>query len=353
MGISLLLVSVGLLMIYSTTFSGSAYPSLLVRQSISLGIGLVFLFLAASIDYRYLRRLSVAGYGLSVILLVGVLIIGREISGSTRWFNLGFYQFQPVEFAKLALIVVLAAFFHTHLRQMHKFKYFFFSSLIAAVPIGLTLIQPDLGSALVLGFIWLGMLLASGVRKSHLSLLVVFFVIAASASWIFILQDYQKHRVETFFNPASDPLGRGYNALQSIIAVGSGGITGRGLARGVVSQLRFLPERQTDFIFASLAEELGFVGTVFLLGLLAAWYMRIIRVIRESRDNFGFFLSLGIFCYLFVQSAVNIAMNIGIMPITGIPLPLISYGGSSLLICLISVGILESVLIHGQTVKFS
>jgi len=212
--------------------------------------------------------------------------------------------------------------------------------------------QPDLGSTLVLFSIWLGMLLVSGAKKSHLAGLLVILLIFTVLAWAFFLQDYQKNRVFSFLDPTSDPQGQNYNAIQSITAVGSGGITGRGFGRGVVSQLRFLPERQTDFIFASLAEELGFFGAGFLLALLFWWFMRIIKVARDSSENFGFFLVFGIFCFFFVQSTINIGMNIGLLPITGVPLPLVSYGGSSMLVSLVALGIVESVLVHAQPVKF-
>jgi rod shape determining protein RodA len=283
---------------------------------------------------------------LSVILLIGVLIAGTVVKGSSRWFEIGFLRFQPVEIAKIALAVFLASWLRTKSHVIRDARYFLLSGLFALVPMVLTILQPDLGSALVLGFIWLAMISAAKPRPKHLAIFFLAVCAVSLLAWFFMLQDYQKNRIETFLNPASDPDGQGYNAIQAITAVGSGGLTGRGFARGVVSQLRFLPERQTDFIFASMGEELGFLGSVLLLTILLIWYIRMLRIIESAPENFGFFLSFGLFAYLFFQSAVNIAMNIGLLPITGIPLPLVSYGGSSLLVSLIAIGILQSIHIR-------
>ena len=349
---SVLLVAVGLLMIYSTTFSDPVKSGLFARQLFFFIAGLGFLIIASGFDYRFLRRAAGTFYVFAVLLLVAVLFFGMNISGSRRWFSLGFFQMQPVELAKLALIVFLAAYFQKKLPEIRRFRTVLWSAVIVAIPVALTLAEPDLGSAMVLGFIWLGMFLAAGVSKKHLAILLLVFLATSAFSWAYILKDYQKDRIYSFLEPTADPQGRGYNALQAITAVGSGGLFGRGFARGVVSGLRFLPERQTDFIFASLAEELGFLGASFLLLLLSVWFLRIIKVIKNSRENYGLLLSVGIFSYFFIQTSINIAMNIGILPITGVPLPLISYGGSSLLTSLISVGLLQSIVAHGQPVRF-
>lgn len=351
-GLSILLFLVGLLMIYSTTFGDPEFRGLPLRQSVFFLIGLIVLIVFSSLDYRYLLRISWVLYLAALILMVAVLLFGINLKGSVRWFNLGFTQFQPVEFAKLALIVFLAAFFHKRLNQMSNFKNVAAATLAAGIFVFLTLRQPDMGSSLVLLAVWFGLLLASGAKKKHIALLLLICVVLSAAGWFYFLEDYQKARVASFLNPLSDPQGRGYNAIQSITAIGSGGFFGRGFARGVVSQLRFLPERQTDFIFASLAEELGFVGACFLLLLLLIWFLRMARVVKIARENFGFFLSLGIFYYLFIQTAINIGMNVGLLPITGIPLPLVSSGGSSLIASMAAIGILESIIIHAQPVRF-
>ena len=352
LGASLFLILVGFLMIYSTSFSESANAGLVSRQLIFFSVGLGLFFGFASLDYRYLRRISIFIYAFGVAMLVAVLFFGFEVRGTTRWFDLGIIQIQPVEYMKIALIIIMATFFQRRLHAMVQFRNIIFSFLLAALPIALVMMQTDLGSAMVLGAIWLGMLLASGIKKKHVLWLVIAMIIFSLVAWFFVLADYQKDRIFSFLDPALDPQGRGYNAIQSITAVGSGGFSGQGFARGIVSQLRFLPERQTDFIFASLAEELGFLGAGMLVVLFAFWFLRMAYVIRDSRENFGFFLALGIFVYFFAQSAINIAMNIGLMPITGLPLPLVSYGGSSLIISLVALGILENVLIKSHGVSF-
>jgi len=349
--VSALLISVGLLMIYSTTHADQGLE-LFTRQIIFAAGGVLLLVFFAVLDYRYLRRLNGYIYAAGVASLAGVLFFGFNIRGSQRWYDLGFFQLQPVEFMKLALIIFLASFFSRKISQMHLKKNVAISLLAAIVPVALTLLQPDLGSAIVLGGIWFGMLLASKVNKKHIAFLLLGLLVVSVFAWFYILEDYQKNRVLTFLDPAADPQGTGYNAVQSITAVGSGGFFGRGFARGVVSQLRFLPERQTDFIFASLAEELGLLGSSFLLVLLFLWFQRMVKIMHDSRENFGMLLALGIFVYLFVQTFVNIGMNIGIMPITGIPLPLISYGGSSMVTSLIAIGILLSISIRTQPVRF-
>ena len=352
LGVSVLLVFVGLTMIYSTTFSEGGGNALVIRQSVFAAAGLIFLLVFARLDYHYFQKIALLLYIIAVLSLIGVLFFGLQVGGSSRWFDLGIVRLQPVEFVKLALIIFLAAFFQKRLHQMSRFRNIIISGVITALPVFLTLLQPDLGSALVLVAVWLGLLLSSGVKKRHLAWLLLILVILSLIGWFYFLQDYQKERVFSFLDPTADPKGRGYSAIQSMTAVGSGGVWGRGFGRGVLSQLRFLPERQTDFIFASLAEELGLVGASFLLVLIVIWFFRILKVAQSSRDNFGLFLSLGIFYSLAVQAVINIAMNIGLMPVTGIPLPLVSYGGSSLIISLVSVGVLQSVLIHSQPVRF-
>src|SRR3989338_5034256 len=210
------------------------------------------------------------------------------------------------------------------------------------IPLGLIVIQPDLGTALVIFFTWAGMLMLSKVKKTHLLWLFLAFLIAAILAWSSVLHDYQKQRIHTFLNPTADPQGQGYNVLQSIIAVGSGQYLGRGVGRGLQSQLKFLPERQTDFIFASLAEELGFIGSMFVIGLFFVLLLRMITVMKSARDDFGMFLVLGVFMMILFEVTVNVGMNIGLLPITGIPLPLVSYGGSSLLGTFLSLGLVES-----------
>lgn len=348
----LLLALTGLIMIYSTGLTSKLESKLWVRQLIVFGIGLVIFFSFSNFDYRFYKKNSTTFYILAIILLVGVLLFGQKIRGASRWFNLGFVNFQPSEFAKLALIILLAKYFQLKKPMLAKFRYVLASFgyvLILAIPI---LAQPDLGSTGMLVAIWLGMLLISSMPRRFFVYLAVFFLIVAVASWQFLLHDYQKDRLRSFANPISDPLGRGYNVIQSMVAVGSGGLWGQGLARGLQSQLKFLPEKQTDFIFASTVEELGMLGGGFVLFLFGYMLYRIMKIMRNARDLFGTYLGAGIFFVLFMQIAVNIGMNLGLLPVTGVTLPFLSYGGSSLLITFWLLGIMENIAKNSAPIRF-
>ncbi len=235
---------------------------------------------------------------------------------------------------------------------MKAFRYVLLSLLYVSIPVLLILIEPELGSALVVLFTWFAMLMFSKMNKKHLLMLLVIFLVLGFLGWNFLLEEYQKQRVFTFLNPYEDPLGEGYNVLQSIIAVGSGELFGRGLGRGLQSQLKFLPERQTDFIFASTAEELGLLGSGVILALYLVLFIRLMKAAAVARDNFGMYLSLGILFMLLIQVFINIGMNVGLFPVTGIPLPLLSYGGSSLIVTLLALGLVESVIARRKALKF-
>lgn len=345
----IILALLGLMMIYSTGLSSpDADSRLWVKQAIFLLAGLGVFFFLASLDYHYFQKVSTPLYLLALLLLVLVLIFGLEVRGSTRWFDLGLFNFQPAELSKLALLVVLAKYFQKTHGLVQKFRYVLWSAVYFILPAGLILMQSDLGSAAVHGAVWLGMLLISPMPRRYFLYLLVIFLAVSAISWQFVLQDYQRDRVHSFIDPASDPLGRGYNVLQSIVAVGSGGWTGQGLARGLQSQLRFLPERQTDFIFASTVEELGFAGGALILALFGFLLHRQIRIFRKARDEFGTYLAAGTTFLFFFQIVVNAGMNVGLIPVTGITLPFVSYGGSSLLVSFALLGIQENIARHTQ-----
>jgi rod shape determining protein RodA len=250
------------------------------------------------------------------------------------------------------MVIIMAKFLDQSGEKLKDWRYVLLSAIYVGVPATLILIEPDLGSALVIFFTWLAMLLFSKMSKKQLGALAMVLVLLASFAWMFVLADYQKNRVYTFLDPNQDPQGTGYNVLQSIIAVGSGSVTGRGLGRGLQSQLKFLPERQTDFIFASTAEELGLLGSGLIVSLFGVIFIRLIKAARHARDNFGMYLTLGIFFMLLIQVVINIGMNIGLMPVTGIPLPLVSYGGSSLVTTLLALGLVQSVVARQKAVRF-
>lgn len=344
---------VGLMMVYSTGLAGSAESGLWFRQAIAMGIGLLGLFFFSTLDYHYFKKGSVGIYLISVGLLVAVSFLGTPIRGSVRWFDLGFFNFQPAEFSKFALAAVLAWTFSVRGGLLKRFRFVLGSFLYVLVPVALILWQPDLGSAAVHVLLWLGVLFVSAMPRRFFVHLLVIFLLVSSVAWQFFLHDYQKDRVRSFLDPTADPLGRSYNVIQSIVAVGSGGAFGSGLARGLQSQLRFLPERQTDFIFASTVEELGVLGGGLVIVLLLFIFYRMIRVIRLARDTFGTYLAAGIFFLFFSQALVNIGMNLGLLPVTGITLPFVSYGGSSLMISFWMIGVLLNISRSATPVRFA
>lgn len=348
--VTLFLLILGIIVIYSTTSTTSGFTEAR-SQIIYAVLGFILMFLVAFLDYRFLKSFTHILYIIMIGFLIYVLVLGRISHGATRWINLGFFQLQPSELAKLIMVIVLAKYFSKKADRMANFSSFVISLIYTLVPVALVMAQPDLGTAMVLLAIWVGMILASQAKKIYIFGLGLITLISAPIAYEF-LKDYQKKRILTFLNPSSDPQGAGYNVLQSTISVGSGKIFGRGLGHGPQSQLKFLPERYTDFIFSVLGEELGLAGGSILIILFFILISRIARVVRISSDNFGGYLAVGIATWILFQVFVNIGMNIGIMPVTGIPLPLISFGGSSTLVILISFGLLQSVLLRYKKLNF-
>lgn len=346
------LILMGLAAIYSVALSQESADFIFVKkQLIAFTIGAIFFFGLAFSNYRFLRGYSVVLYAVGVVLMMAVLIFGTTVRGTTGWFSLFGFSFQPVELMKFFLVIVLARYFAERARRRLGWREILESGLITAAPTGLVLLQPDLGSALVLVGVWAALLLLAGVKKRHLLVIVTVFVTVFVLSWTFLFADYQKARVMTFMNPAEDPLGEGYNVTQAIIAVGSGEWFGRGLGFGSQSQLKFLPEAQTDFIFAVIAEELGFLGVMLILIAFVLLFYRLLRLARLVSDNFSSFLLLGIGSVFFFQFSVNIGMNLGLLPVTGIALPFVSYGGSSLLLMLVMMGVVQSVALRTSEVR--
>ncbi len=353
--VTLALIAIGLLVIWSTSFKATKVTSSVdaVHQAIFAIGGLVLMVFVARSDYRLWRRLTPWLYGLMVALLSFVLVASHAVLGAQRWINFGFFQFQPSEFAKLVIIIVLAKFFSDNYDRLDRPKYLLISLAYVAVPATLVMKQPDLGTALVLLATWAGMALVSRIRKLYLGLLGLL----AIASLPFVLnhlKTYQRERLTIFLNPHSDPLGAGLNVIQSTITIGSGQMFGRGLAAGSQSQLGFLPQlaQHTDFIFAVLGEKMGFVGAALVLLLFAVLMLRGIRIAYRSKDRFGLFLGVGIVSMILFQMVINVAMNMGVAPVTGIPLPFVSYGGTSLIIGLIGIGLLESIALGRKKLQF-
>ena len=336
-----------LLLVFGLTVILSTNREAFGRQIIFAITGLVIYLGASILDYRLLKSASIGLYLVVLGLLGLVLISGVITRGAVRWLEFGvgqFRQFQPSEFSKIALILLLASLLRNRVASL-SFKIFLASLALAAVPVVLVYFQPDLGTSIILFTIWLGILVTAGLKPVYL------FLMAASGLGLLvplwsILKDYQRQRIISFLNPALDPLGGGYNVLQAIIAVGSGQVWGRGFGRGTQSHLQFLPEHYTDFIFASLSEEWGFVGSLLLLLFFVVLLVRILMVAQEAGDDFGTLIAVGVFSFLLPQVFINIGMNLGIMPITGIPLPLVSYGGSSLWVTMVALGLVQSVAIR-------
>lgn len=354
LGATSLLIALGLLVLYSSGIRSAQSASQLdtSRQVIYVLVGAVLFWLVTRLDYDVLRGYSKAIYIIMVVLLIIVEVFGATRLGATRWISLGFFQFQPSEFAKLALIIFLARFFADGYDHSDKIKYLIISILYLLPPLLLVLAQPDLGTALVLLVIWLAMALTSRIKKRYFVALLAILVISTPLLYP-RLAPYQQQRVATFVSPTANPSTTGYNVNQAIIAVGSGGIFGQGLSSGSQSQGNFLPSQHTDFIFAVMSEKLGFFGGVVCIFLYSVLVVRAIWIARNSSDRFGTFLAIGIATMFGFHVVVNISMNIGLLPVTGIPLPFISAGGTSMIISLLSVAILESIYAKRRTLTLT
>ncbi|HBV33474.1 TPA: rod shape-determining protein RodA [Patescibacteria group bacterium] len=343
---SLILILVGLASHYASAL-GEGIPlgdSIFAKQAVAAAIGLVALLIASQVDFNVYRSWARLLYVFMILILGTVLIFGEQVRGTRGWFLLGGLSFQPVELAKLLFIISLAAYL-AYLGPPLNFKKTLGSSLILLPPLLLVLWQPDFGSAALLALIFLAMLATVPKRRRWWLWAGALIIVVMSLTWLG-LKDYQKSRLQVFLNPHLNPLGTGYNVTQSVIAVGSGQWLGRGLGLGTQSQLDFLPEQQTDFIFASVAEELGLVGAGLVLVLFGVWFARVIRLMRRLRDDFSLLVTGGIAGIVFIQVALNISMNMGMAPVIGLPLPFLSSGGSSLVITMLAVGMLENLARH-------
>ncbi len=347
LGAVFLLIVMGLVSIYSVGLSDIESKMIFFdKQLLFVITGLILLLTFSFIDYRFLKSYYKIFLIVSFLLLTSVLIFGAFIRGTSSWFSIFGFQFQPVEFAKIGLIIFLAAYLSNKAKEFYNWKPILISALVSFSIIALVMLQPDLGSAIILFVIWFIMLLFTNINKKKIIIIFIILAILISAGWFVFLKGYQKDRVITFLNPKKDPLGVGYNLSQSIIAVGSGGVTGRGFGLGSQSQLNFLPEQRTDFVFAVISEEFGFLGSFFTILIIIIFLLKILNITRKSNDNFAVFLALGFLIMFFTQSLMNIAMNVGLAPVIGLPLPFVSYGGSSMWMSLLAVGILESIVIH-------
>ncbi len=340
------IVGAGLSVMHS--FSGESI--FFERQILWVSISILLLIGTSFLDTRFLKRSDVLLllYGLGIIFLIAVLVVGSTVKGSKSWIDFGPLSFQPADFMKLVLILIFAKYFsRRHVEIAHP-KHIFISALYLFVPFALVFLQPDFGSAIVLLSIWFGMALVSGISKKHLLILFGLGITTFFILWNFVFVSYQKARIMTFINPLSDISGTGYNAYQSIIAVGSGQVMGKGLGYGTQSRLEYLPEYETDFIFAAYAEEWGFVGSILLLICYGILLSKIIGYAKRGASNFETLFCLGVVIFFGTHILVNIGMNIGLMPVTGIPLPFMSYGGSHLMIECIALGLCLAMNRYGR-----
>lgn len=327
-----------------------------IHQALYAFIGLGFMFFLTNFDYRLLRSFALPLFAANIGVLVVVLALGHSAYGAQRWINVGLLPLQPSEPAKLFLVLVLARYFAANEFNIGRFRTVATSLLFVLVPAALVLIQPDLGTSVVFLAIWLGMALMAGLRPLHLSALTASGLLLVPPIWILAGHakkfHYMQDRFTIFLNPNKDPLGAGYNVIHALITVGSGGFTGHWFTPGTQSQLGLLRVEDKDFIFSVIAEQVGFLGVLVLFAVFGVLLLRISRVSFMAGDTYGRLVASGILAMLMFQIFVNIGMNIGLMPVTGIPLPLVSYGGSSLITTLASFGILQSILLRHRKLVF-
>lgn len=338
---------VGLVNLYSAThgLSSESMSSLFYQQIVWLVGGWLIFLVGTFFSYTMLGRIAYIFYGLNLAALIFVTFFGKIAYGAQRWIDLGFFRYQPSETMKLAMIVIFARILAV--RNPHGvgmgLRELFWPLVLLLVPFAFVVEQPDLGTAMMIMAVGGSMLLFVKIRKGILFAALIVGAIGAILAWNYGLREYQKHRITTFLSPTTDPRGTGYNSIQSKIAVGSGKFLGKGFRQGTQSQLEFLPERHTDFIFSVLSEERGFIGSFMTLGLFCILFLIGIKIATQAPDKFGALLTVGVMAYLFWHMFVNIGMVIGLLPIVGVPLPLLSYGGTSMLTTMAGLAIVSSV----------
>jgi rod shape determining protein RodA len=353
---ALALVAIGLVLIYSgslSLYNGplASFSSPVFKQVVFACAGIAAMLVVSKIDYHYLTHYAWALYGLSIVSLVAILVIGQSAYGSTRWFDLGPVQIQPSEFAKLATILALARYFSEHGGDAKDVRTLLISLVIVAPVSALVFIQPDLGTSIVFFAIWIGIVVVAGANRSHLLVMAAIFLAILPFLWTFAIAEYQVDRVAVLVDSEEDPLGDGYNVNQSKIAVGSGQLFGKGFTNGDQTQLGYLKVATKDFIFSLLSEEFGFVGCMVVMGLFILLLMRGVRAAQIAGDTAGQLVAVGIVMLILMQTFINIAVNVSIFPVTGIPLPFISQGGSSLVSIFISLGILQSIVMRHRAYR--
>lgn len=327
---------------------GNIAAPFLQKQLLFFIFGAFLMLVVPSIDYRVFKNYSVPAvmlYGVSIFLLIFSLT-SNAVRGINAWISIGSFRVEPSEFAKLALITLLAKYFSQKHVEIYRIHHIIVSGFYAGIPAMLILVQPDLGSAFIFFVIWLAMLLAAGVKRRHLLIILVTAVLVALVAWSVFLQPYQKNRLLSFLDPYLDPRGEGYSIIQSKIAIGSGGLWGNGFREGTQSKFGFLPEAHTDFAFASFAEQFGLMGIAACFGLLLAMFFRIGRIGFAARNNFARLFSIGLMTFIFAHVVINAGMNLGLLPITGISFPFLSYGGSFLIALTLGIATMQAIRVR-------
>lgn len=344
-GLVLTVCLLGILNIYSATTSykiiGTAYY---IKQFYWLMLGIAISLLVCSVDYHILEDLSYWFYGLLILLLLAVLLFGKRSMGATRWLDLGFFNIQPSELMKIVIILTFARFFNNfHAIGSLAVKDMLMPLSLLALPAALIMKQPDLGTATLVILIAISMVMYVGLRWSTIVTFVCVTIPMAWISWAYLLRPYQKNRILDFLNPERSRLGSGYHIIQSKIAVGSGGITGKGFIKGTQAQLSFLPEQHTDFAFSVFAEEWGFIGCLLLIIIYLSLVLWGLNIARRCNDRFGGLLAVGVTAMLFWHIVINMGMVIGLFPVVGVPLPFFSYGGTSMITSMVGIGLLQNI----------
>jgi len=320
------------------------------KQIVWIGISLVIFFVLSLLDYRFLNSTKIITilFVFMSLVLFSLFLIGSMVRGAQSWFDFGKFSFQPSDFAKIVLIALLAKYFSRRHVEIANVRHILVSGFYAFVIFVLVFLQPDFGSAIIIFLLWFGMVLVSGISKKHLLAVFLILVAVFSALWFFGFENYQKQRIITFIYPYTDISGAGYNARQSVIAIGSGGIVGKGVGYGTQSRLRFLPEYETDFMFAAFAEEWGFIGVIILFALYGVVVWRILLISARGATNFETFFGLGLAIMFMSHIIIHVGMNMGLLPITGTTIPFMSYGGSHLMTEFIGLGILMGMRRHSR-----
>jgi rod shape determining protein RodA len=345
----ILLSAFGLLQLYSIALGqDNVNFSNFNKQLIFLLIAIICLFIFTFIDWKLIKSLNIYLYLLAIILLIAVLFFGQDIRGATSWFSIFGLGIQPAEIVKVILIIYLSAFFTNLATKVKTVRHLIFSALSTLLLVILVMMQPDFGTAMMLLSIWFIVVLVSGFQRRYFVIMGILIVIFSVLTWNILFQDYQKDRILTFINPSRDLQKTSYNVNQAIIAFGSGGLMGQGLGFGSQTQLKFLPEAHTDFIISVIAEELGFLGIILILSFFAIFFARCLKSLKIVKHDFGTYFIVSSMGLIFIQMFITIGMNIGIIPVVGLSLPFVSYGGSSLISLFILLGIMQNIIIKSK-----